>query len=221
MKLKIASVFIALASTSFGALVTLSSFAETYNGQDDYGITLSTGAPVAPNAGLGRAIVFSTLTDVQVADLAAAQDYATLFAPGAFVVVTSDPFTGIAGAFGPTAGFVSASVSGYVPVVVNKTLYAYFTSGTDLGLFKTNSTLIADAPLPALENTYNLRLSPAGGTAIIGGYGADYTTPTYVGANTPTSVNSFRLVSNAAIPEPSAVLLGALGALGLLRRRRI
>jgi MYXO-CTERM domain-containing protein len=212
MKLKIASVLIALASSSYGALVTLSSFAETYNGQDDYGILLSTGVPVAPGAGLASVIVFSSLTDTQVADLAAAQDYATLFAPANFVTITSDDFTGIAGAFGATAGFVSAGITGYVPALVNKTLYAYITSGSELGLFKSNSTLVADPAPPALENTYNVRFSD--GTAIIGSFGPDYNVPTYVGGG-PATVNSFQLV-----PEPSAALLGALGALGLLRRRR-
>jgi len=38
-------------------------------------------------------------------------------------------------------------------------------------------------------------------------------------AGTVTS-NSFALVNTVPIPEPSAALLGALGALGLLRRRR-
>ncbi len=36
-----------------------------------------------------------------------------------------------------------------------------------------------------------------------------------------TGTSGFQLASAAPIPEPSAALLGALGALGLLRRRRI
>jgi hypothetical protein len=218
MKLKITAVILALASSSYGALITLSSFAESYNGQDDYGILLANGTPVAPSAGLAQVIVFSTFTDVQVAALAGAADYATLFAPSAFVSLASDNFTGINTAYGATAGFVSAGVSGLATgsTVVNRTMYAYITSGTNLGLFKTNSTLVADGAPPALESTYNLKFSD--GTGIIGGYGPDYVVPTYVGGGSET-VNSFQLVD--AVPEPSAALLGALGALGLLRRRRI
>lgn len=218
MKLKITAIVLALASSSYGASITLSSFAETYNGQDDYGILLANGTPVAPSAGLAQVIVFSTLTDLQVSTLAGAADYATLFAAGAFVSLASDDFTGINTAYGPTAGFVSAGVSGLATgsTVVNRTMYAYITSGTNLGLFKTNSILVADGVPPAIESSYSLNFSA--GTAIIGGYGTDYLVPTYVGGSSET-VNSFQLVD--AVPEPSAALLGAVGALGLLRRRRI
>lgn len=218
MKLKITAALIALTAVSHGAAVTLSSFAFTYNPADDYGVVLSNGNPVAPEAGLASVIVFTTLTDTQVSDLAAAQDYATLFAPGNFTTLASDNFTTFSGAgYGQVAGFFDMGASGINPtLLLNETLYAYFSSGSELGLFKTNSTLVADSPPPATETTYPLSL--ASGTALIGSFGT-YNVPVYgPGGTTDQTANSFQLV---AIPEPSAAFLGALGALGLLRRRRI
>lgn len=214
MKLKITAALIALATSSHGALVKLTSFAETYNAIDDYGVVLSNGTPVAPGAGFASVIVFSTLNDTQVSALAAAQDYATLFAPGSFLTITSDNFTTFAGAgYGEVAGFFDMGVSGY-PVTVSNTLYAYFTSGSELGLFRTNTTLVADPAPPATENIYALSLND--GTAVIGSIGT-YNVPNYgPGGNANQTANALQL-----IPEPSAALLGALGAFGLLRRRRI
>jgi hypothetical protein len=215
MKLKITSALLALAASSFAATVSFSSVGANYDGTDDWGVVLSDGNPISPSSGMARIGYFTTFTDSEVSAYAVAQDYATLFATGTFTTITSDDFTGIATAYGATAGFVSASTSGYNAAGLNKTLYAYFTSGTELGLFKTTSTIVADPAQPTPENTY--LLSFADGVAIIGAFGADYVVPTYGPANgTNVSVNSFQLV-----PEPSATLLGALGALGLLRRRRI
>lgn len=218
MKLKITSALLALAASSFAATVTFSSVGQNYNGTDDWGVILSDGNPVAPSSGVAMIGYFTTYTDTQVADYAAANDYTTLFTTGAFTTICSDDFTGIATAYGATAGFVSASTSGYGTAGLNKTLYAYFTSGTELGLFKTNSTIVPDPAQPTPENNYFL--SFADGVAIIGAFGANYVVPDYGPAGTNNvEVNSFQLVNT--VPEPSATLLGALGALGLLRRRRM
>jgi hypothetical protein len=217
MKLKIAAALIALAASSHGALVKLTSFAETYNALDDYGVVLSNGNPVASGAGVASVIVFSSLNDTQVAALAAAQDYSTLFAPGNFLTIGSDNFTNFAGAgYGEVDGFFDIGVTGYVPTVTNVTLYAYFTSGSELGLFKTNSTLVADPAPPTPESSYILSLSD--GAAVIGSFDT-YVIPSYgPGGTTNVTGNAFKLVN--PVPEPSAALLGALGAFGLLRRRR-
>lgn len=218
MKLKITAALIALAANSFGAAITLSSFAFTYNAADDYGVVLSNGTPVAPGAGLASVIIFTSLNDAQVATLAGSQDFATLFAPGNFLTLASDDFTTFASAgYGQVAGFFDMGVTGYPVTNPNKTLYAYFTSGSELGLFRTNDILVADPAPPDLEKSYSLFLN--NGTAIIGSIGT-YIVPVYgPGSNenqANQTANSFQLV-----PEPSAALLGALGALGLLRRRRI
>jgi hypothetical protein len=215
MKLKITSVLLALTGMSFGAAITLSSVGSNYDGTDDYGILLSTGVPVAAGAGLAQVGIFTTLSDLQVSTLAAAQDYTTLFAVGNFTSITSDDFTGISSSYGANPGFVSAGISGYTVANVGESLYVYITSGTQLGLFKSNQVLAADPAVPP-ESTY--LISFGSGTNVIGAAGPDYSVP-YTGIGTgPVSVNSFQLVN--AVPEPSAALLGALGALGLLRRRR-
>ncbi|MES2476798.1 MAG: hypothetical protein V4640_13525 [Verrucomicrobiota bacterium] len=218
MKLKITCAFLALAGTSFGALVSLSSVGSNYNGTDDYGILLSNGTPVAQGAGIARAGYF-TISDSLVASLAGSGDYATLFATGNFVTVTSDDFTGINAAYGANAGFVSGSISNYDAAGRNNTLYCYFTSGTDLGLIKTTSTLVPDLGGTSPEFSYllNFATGVGQGTALIGAAGPTYQVAYNGLGPAPTNVQSFQL---AAVPEPSAALLGALGALGLLRRRR-
>jgi hypothetical protein len=213
MKLKITSVLLALTGMSFGATITLSSVGSNYDGTDDYGILLANGTPVAQNAGLARVGIFTTLTDTQVSDLAALGSYETLNA--SFTSIFSDNFTGINTAFGPNPGFVSGSITGYAVTNPNESLYVYITSGSDLGLFKSSQVLVADPVVPP-ENTY--AISFGSGTAVIGGAGPSYSVP-YTGIATgPKDVNSYQLVT---IPEPSAALLGALGVLGLLRRRRL
>lgn len=212
MKLKITSVFLVLTGVCFGAAITISSVGNNYNGTDDYGILLSNDNPVGAGAGLARVGFFTTLSDAQVLTLATAQDYATLFGVGSFQTIVSDDFTGIVGAYGANAGFVNAGIIAYSAVGLNNTLYAYITSGTELGLFKSSLTIVPD-PITPPETTYDVRFSS--GTPIIGNYGPTYQVAyTGIGAG-PMTVNSFQLV-----PEPSAMLLGALGILGLLRRRR-
>lgn len=222
MKLKITSIALALISTTYGATVTLSSVGANYNGTDDFGILKSNLTPVAQSAGIASVIFFPSLTDAQVTSLANLADYATLFAPAAFTTIVSDNFTGINTAYGATPGFFSAAQLNYVtPALLNKTLYAYFTSGTEVGLYRTSQTIVTDAAAPALPGTYALSLT--GGTAVLGAFGADYIVPGPYALDTNLSnvgVNSFVLLETAAIPEPSVSILGAVGVLGLLRRRR-
>lgn len=72
------------------------------------------------------------------------------------------------------------------------------------------------ATIDGLNNLFRIVLTPTN----VGGTGSltlKNTTGTTLGANTKLSVAG---TSVAAIPEPSAVLLGGFGLLGLLRRRR-
>lgn len=216
MKLKITSALLALASMSYGATITVSSVGSNYDGTDDYGVLLSSGTPVV--TGSAQVGFFATLTDTQVATLATQEDYTTLFAVGNFTSIFSDDFTGINSAYGANPGFISASIVGYsiAPANLNESLYVLFNSGTELGLFKSNQTLIAD-PLTPPENT--IAISLGAGTALIGAAGPGYSVP-YTGIGEgPKTVNSFQLINT--VPEPSVALLSALGAIALFRRRRI
>lgn len=113
--------------------------------------------------------------------------------------------------------FNAAGVDGgNVPLgspLIGRTIYTIFGNGATLG----SSTLYgavqigsisADVPTP---NTYTS--NPAGGTVVVGSVGT-WQGDLGFGGGTLT-YNTVNLV-----PEPSAALLGALGALGLLRRRR-
>jgi len=213
MKLKIASLFMILAVSSNAANISISSVGQNYDGSDDFGIVLSNGTPVAPNAGLVSVGYFSTFSDVQVTNLANANDYSTLFALGSFITIFSDDFTGIADAYGPTDGFVQGSITGFNATGLNNTLYAYITSGTEFGLFRSNLTIVPDPAPPTPPSNYQIYFDA--GTAVIGSFGPSYQVDySNIGGGT-VFVNSFQLV-----PEPSTALLGAFGVLALLRRRR-
>lgn len=108
--------------------------------------------------------------------------------------------------------------------LVGRTLYAIATNASSLGVATLTSaysmfafgTVIDDDPLPQ-DYTAN----PAGLTPIIGSL--DTFTGDPGGAATVTfdpSNGTYTTLKLVAVPEPSAALLGAIGALGLLRRRR-
>jgi hypothetical protein len=211
MKRKIAFLFGALASTSFGALVTVESL-QTFDGTGDTGFLISPG--VAVTTGSASVGIFSTLTDLEVAGLASSLNLAGLQA--AFTALGTDTFSNVEANFGvANAGLVSIFNANFVPTP-GETLYTLTTSGDKWAFFKHNAALTADPLPPSLPNSYNLSLSD--GEILVGTSGGSYIadfTP-LGGTATTTVANSIQL-----IPEPSAALLGALGALGLLRRRRI
>lgn len=86
---------------------------------------------------------------------------------------------------------------------------ANLSSSTLFALIQHTETVGPDSPSPDSNN-----LNFGNGTVLIGQKGT--TTYNFGGGNVSTP--SLTLV--AAIPEPSTLLLGAVGALGLLRRRR-
>ena len=87
----------------------------------------------------------------------------------------------------------------------NVYLWIQSSDGNSYGLYQ-------GADIPSL-GTYTL--TPAGTSDLIG-------TSVFAAASAGGNVVSgYQLAFTAPIPEPSAALLGALGALGLLRRRRI
>jgi hypothetical protein len=99
--------------------------------------------------------------------------------------------------------------------LIGRTLYSFngnaanLNDSTQFSLFQV-ATIADDT---ASENEYVI--NPAGITPIIG-------TPGTFNGNAGGGAGVYNTLNTAAlIPEPSAALLGAIGALGLLRRRRI
>jgi hypothetical protein len=116
----------------------------------------------------------------------------------------------------PSLGYILEDPTTFSPSgLIGRNLYAIATDAASLGaaletssysMFRV-SPILEDVPFP---NDYVA--NPAGGTIIIGTVGS-WTGTTDFGEGTYSTLQ--------LVPEPSAALLGALGALGLLRRRRI
>lgn len=71
-------------------------------------------------------------------------------------------------------------------------------------------------------NSVGLVSNTPGGQYALGTFTANATTQVFTiqGANTGATLNMFQVRNITAVPEPSAALLGGLGLLALLRRRR-
>jgi hypothetical protein len=101
-----------------------------------------------------------------------------------------------------------------------KNMYMFVTGAgnNEFGVFK--STLLfdpADDPtLPNVTKVFTTANTP-NQNILVGGTGFSVATNN----NDNTVTQSWSTKSLVAVPEPSAVLLGAIGVLGLLRRRRI
>jgi hypothetical protein len=138
-----------------------------------------------------------------------------------FTIVAS----GIPGSFsedlgGSFAGFVQgapvsvAAITGANPLI-GRPLYVFAgnaatLAGSTAWALKQVNVIVDDVPV---ETTY--LANPLGGAApVIGTFG------TFTGNAGGQGSGTFTTLQLAVIPEPSAALLGALGALGLLRRRR-
>lgn len=125
-----------------------------------------------------------------------------------------------AGGSGGNRGVFSLSAAGTVAGsdFLNQNIYLLAGNGSTLAastqffVFKTTSLFTAadDASPTGTEYIF----SPTSGTILFGNAVADMKTTSSDATTTP----GFRMA--VAVPEPSAALLGAIGVLGLLRRRR-
>ena len=111
-----------------------------------------------------------------------------------------------------TAGTVAGSTFAGKNIYIFAGNATTLASSTQFFVFKTNSLFAAadDNSPTSVEYIFN----PASGTVLFGTAVADMKTTSGDSTVTP----GFQMAT--AVPEPSAVLLGAIGALGLLRRRR-
>lgn len=123
------------------------------------------------------------------------------------------------GAFGLSSIATISSGSPYI----GKNIYlvvgnaASLSSSSQAFIYKTNTLFQVD---PSSAVTLDFSAGPPAGTLILGTTGVTYT-PYYSGAGSVAGNEVTTAYRTATlVPEPSAVLLGAFGALGLLRRRR-
>ena len=210
-----------------GAIATLALVASTQAGvilgtniQGGTGDTLiAKSSNQLMSGGIAASGYFNAGFDVGAA--VAAQDYAGL--ASAFNILTSSAIGETSADFGTDiAGFYSnPSVDYGAPGArLGAQLYTFFGNGGTLGgssqfgLVSFGATIDADSPAPDSNNlnlftgaTYTVLLGTTGGTATVNlsgiGQGEAVVNPTL-----------------QLVPEPSAALLGLLGAVGLIRRRR-
>jgi hypothetical protein len=95
----------------------------------------------------------------------------------------------------------------------NQPLYVFYTNGSDQNALITGfGNIPSDAAIPNSVDFGINAANAASFTYVVGSYNA--AAPNVNGGGAV-------VLNAAAVPEPSALLLGAVGALGLLRRRRI
>ena len=164
------------------------------------------------------AIGATTLSDLQVGQIGASPANFSTFVTSFSQFGLSTTFGG-AGAFGEPSLFssIASNPTATGDSFVNRAITLVAGNGTRLDnstqlfVYNFNVNYAADAPL----FTADVNLTQAGGTVLFGA--------TQIGIALPTAGtnNGFKMGELSVIPEPSAALLGVLGALGLLRRRRI
>lgn len=145
------------------------------------------------------------------ASFSTTDNYASILATWTAVSSTEVAFSSSAADnLGYFSGTFSYSTQPGVPIVL------WVSDGANQNFVATIDQVFAnDAAFPFNTNTYDITAATVGDLTIkLGSYQAG--TDGFGGEGGNLILNNI-----AAIPEPSAALLGALGALGLLRRRRI
>ena len=216
MKLKLASILLAVSATGLNAGVlsitnqvsgvagdtaiffandTIATSGIATGGYFDVGYDVNTGLTLATTSG----------------------DFSSFI--GAFNILTSDVL-GAGGGSGAN-GFYFASFDYGAPVLnppVGASLYSILGNGVDLAsssefaVLMSADTVALDSPLPD-DNNITL---PTNTTVLLGTVATGMVDFGAGLVSTPT----LSLVSAAPVPEPSALLLSAFGALALLRRKR-
>ena len=224
-KLSVLAIFAMGFSSGFGAVynVTTGTVASS-NGIAPSGLLTDVGAAAASgtfngyqspaNAGIVAFGIFSSLSDSQITNAVSLESLVSSFVQfgisGAF---------NAAGAFGSKGVFTrntSATVLG--SAFSNRNIYAFagngstFANSTELLILK-SASLFTDAQ-DDIPTAQTVTLTTGTATLLFGVNLADVRTTT-ADASVTSGWGTARLV-----PEPSAALLGAIGALGLLRRRR-
>jgi len=195
---------VALAGVSNAFIVTIES-------GFDKAVTTSNDLPVASGSGFVATGFFTSLSDAQLATSTSA----TL--QGAFQLFGTSGTFGFGG-FGGVYEVESAGGRiGAASAFANQSIYTILGNGTTIGnstefvIYKHAGTFQID-DADANDKTFNATLGGAGGAYLMG---------SVTGGTVEIAGQPFPQVEMAvAVPEPSAALLGLLGAVGLIRRRR-
>lgn len=217
MKTKLLSIFVAataaLSSTSHAAILSLAGIANTTVGL----VTLDpTGEPVVRGVVSGRAIFVSTTGAMTgVFDSMDTLLQSATSAPGAFdaaltalIGSTSSTDPGIVRSTTFTSGLLASTGTVEMGASGNST---YLFLVAEAGGYITGIGAYTGSAVPT-SGSVTFNPSFAGDSLLVG-------TSVLAAAAGGQPISGFQLAS--AVPEPSAAILGALGALGLLRRRRI
>jgi len=196
------------------ATISFSSLVGTGNQSDEWIVT-STGG-VALSSGIVSAGYFNTLSGSGITSAS----YAALVAD--FTALTSDDFVQYSSSISSNSQPIAGVTGDFVDLGTysgsNRTLYVLVGNGSTFGnstqfaLLNSNQTLIADSSSPDTNDFFFRDTTVLKGTVGTGSFNGST-----VGLSNPQSATTLQLV---AVPEPAAALLGAVGMVGLLRRRR-
>lgn len=211
---------IALMQTAKAAAISSLSLPNLTGGAGDVFVINAVGDRLATGfVGLGGFGISDAEVDIRVSN----SDYGFLISNFTPFIGTDNFVDGITNAFGFVAGAYAISVANFdVTGRTGQTLYSFMgnaanlTDSTELALFKHNGTLAADPANPP-ESEYNLNL--VAGALLIGSPTTTVISDVALTLDEAT-VDAVQLTSLNIVPEPSTVLLSALGVLGLLRRKR-
>lgn len=216
--------FIGGISCSQGAVVQSSSLFSVDGTSPDTLVINFLGNPLATGIALsGGFNISDTVVQTLATTAVTTGDYTSLIAGFTGFLGSDDFQTGV------DAVFATGDIPGAYAMIRNldptpfigQTLYSFIGNGatlsasTEFALYRHMPVLAADPDSPAPASSYSLLLT--GGSLIVGTATTVQSTNANLGTN-DTTVNAVRL--SPAVPEPSALILSALGVFGLLRRKR-
>lgn len=175
----------------------------------DFSLATDTGAATDSDVALNTSytLYFGTYTGGALGPTATFTDINS-----SFDILTSVQFASGAAAGANGYALIPAFVFDDTAGFAGDPVYVWFSDGGDNNALLTGfGNIPADADVPSSVSFFLDSSNAAGLTYVLGSY--DPASPNLAGSGG-------NVILNNAIPEPSVALLGALGVLGLIRRRR-